>query len=748
MKKLNLIIILFTVIFGVQAENMSVESFSLLTNDLTATIQGTKRYDPNTRKDAALVKIETSYTGFVFEPGSIGLVGDPEYKTGEIWLYIPEGSKKLTIKHASLGILRDYYYPIVIQSGKTYLMKLSTGKVISHVEQDLGGNYLSLTIEPKNAEVYIDGRTLQTDAEGGISTFLQYGTYQYEISSYMYKKEIGNLTISSNAVTEKNVKLEPDYSILQINSNPSGARVYIDDVDAGTTPLTTKKVIAGEHKFEFRLPMYSTKTVTHQVLSSGTTQEITETLQPNFSSVTIIAPNNAEIYVNNEKKGVGSWSGNLNTGDYVVEARKESHHSSKTTISVKAGVNINKTLEAPTPRYGILNIQTNPSKAEIFVDGENIGVTPGIFKNILIGNREITVKRDGYATITKTISVEEGKVSQENIAMQNSGELVITSSVSGAEVYINNKYVGTAPYTCNLESGIYDVTLKANGYVDTKEIAQVTAGQKTNLNIKLNTIYGNAKIYSNVLANVYISGKKVGETPYDYNAPSGIYEVTLSKNGYKSKTKDIEVVPGIDIVENIYLTKKHSIKELLSAAINLNCIFGNNSWFGANVMFKIGQERLTWLTFCIGLGIDVNFNSDQNLDLVVPNYDSSSSNKSPEMIDRVPIISSLRLRLAGGEKANKKWALYMGPRYTMNFNTGFKSEKSLVNNYNQSIGGEVGIAYSYLDFSVSCMYDIDSLYDQVYIYNTYRNYYNSNVSRINGRWAVGLSLGVNFPFSK
>ena len=85
-------------------------------------------------------------------------------------------------------------------------------------------------------------------------------------------------------------------------------------------------------------------------------------------------------------------------------------------------------------------------------------------------------------------------------------------------------------------------------------------------------------------------------------------------------------------------------------------------------MFKIGQERLTWLTLCLGVGIDFNFNSDQNLDLVLPNYDSSSSNKSPEMIDRVPIISSLRLRLAGGEKANKKWALYMGPRYTINFN--------------------------------------------------------------------------------
>ena len=422
MKRFQIILLFLTTIFCLQAQNMTVESFSLLPQDLTANVQGTSRFDQNTRKNAALIKIETTQKGFVFEGGSLGFVGDPEYKTGEIWLYVPEGAKKLTLKHETLGILRDYYYGISIQSGKTYLMKLSTGKVVSHVEHDLGVNYLTLTIEPANAEVYIDGNMIDVDSEGVATASLPYGTHQYEVSAKMYKREVGNITISSEASTEKVIKLQPDYSILKINSNPQGATVYIDDEKAGTTPVTTKPISPGEHSFQFRMPMYKTKTVTHNVQSGGGTQTVTETLQPNFSNVTITAPNQSEIYINNEKKGVGSWSGKLNAGDYIVEARKESHHSTKIAINVKVGENINKTLEAPIPRYGVLDLQTSPAKASVMIDGKEMGVTPQIIKNILIGKRSITLKKEGYETLTKNVTIEEGKVQPEKLTLQKKTE--------------------------------------------------------------------------------------------------------------------------------------------------------------------------------------------------------------------------------------------------------------------------------------------------------------------------------------
>ncbi|MBR5323603.1 MAG: SUMF1/EgtB/PvdO family nonheme iron enzyme [Muribaculaceae bacterium] len=440
MKRIHIILLFLTTIFCLQAQKISVESFELLPHDLTANIEGSSRFDPNTRKNAALIKIETTQKGFVFEGGSLGFVGDPEYKTGEIWLYVPEGAKKLTLKHATLGVLREHYYNTPIQSGKTYLMKLSAGKVITHVEEDLGRHYLTLMVTPKNADVYIDGNMQIVDAEGVVTVSLPYGTHQYQVSANMYKTEVGNITISSEGAVEKEVSLEPDYSVLHINSNPEGATVYIDNVNAGTTPVTTKPIISGEHTFQFRLPMYNVKTVKHNVQSGGGTQTITETLQPNFSTVTITVPNQAEIYINNEKKGVGTWSGKLNAGDYIVEARKESHHATKISVTATAGEVISKTLEAPVPRYGILDLQTTPARATIYIDGKEMGISPNILKNILIGERTITLKKDGYETMTKIITIEEGKASSEKFSLTKKTEqqpMVVTQPKENKATTVN-----------------------------------------------------------------------------------------------------------------------------------------------------------------------------------------------------------------------------------------------------------------------------------------------------------------------
>ena len=89
------------------AQNISVKSFRLLETDLTANTAGTMKRDQN-NEVAALIKIVTTETGFSFEGSSLGFVATKQ-TPGEIWLYVPRKSRKVTIKHATLGVLRDYY---------------------------------------------------------------------------------------------------------------------------------------------------------------------------------------------------------------------------------------------------------------------------------------------------------------------------------------------------------------------------------------------------------------------------------------------------------------------------------------------------------------------------------------------------------------------------------------------------------------------------------------------------------------
>ena len=139
----NIILFLLSLICAqAYCQNISVKSFRLLENDLTANTAGTTVLDQNGDK-AALVKVVTTQTGFSFDCGSIGVV-KTEQKPSEIWVYVPQGARRITISHPQLGILRDYEFSMPIERARTYEMVLTTGKVQTLVQQDAGGQYLIL----------------------------------------------------------------------------------------------------------------------------------------------------------------------------------------------------------------------------------------------------------------------------------------------------------------------------------------------------------------------------------------------------------------------------------------------------------------------------------------------------------------------------------------------------------------------------------------------------------------------------
>ncbi len=140
----------------VLAQTMSVESFRLLENDLTANTFGTIKYDANGNA-AALIKVVTTENGFNFDLGSTGVVATSQ-KKGEIWVYVPGGVQRITITHSQLGDLRDYYFPIPIERARTYELKLLSGSLRTVVMGDDVFLYGSLEIDsdPINCNIWLD----------------------------------------------------------------------------------------------------------------------------------------------------------------------------------------------------------------------------------------------------------------------------------------------------------------------------------------------------------------------------------------------------------------------------------------------------------------------------------------------------------------------------------------------------------------------------------------------------------------
>lgn len=102
------------------AQQFSVSTFRLLPNDISAYINPVR--DLN-QEACALVKV-VGDKDFVFST-PLGIV-KRRNDVGEIWIYLPHGSIQLTIKHPQWGVLRDYRFPVPLESRMTYELVLAT----------------------------------------------------------------------------------------------------------------------------------------------------------------------------------------------------------------------------------------------------------------------------------------------------------------------------------------------------------------------------------------------------------------------------------------------------------------------------------------------------------------------------------------------------------------------------------------------------------------------------------------------
>ena len=234
---------------SVAAQTLAVTSFKPLPNDLTANMAGTQEKDQN-GDVAALIKVVTSQTGFSFEGGMAGIV-KTQQRTGEIWVYVPHGIKKITILHQSLGVLRDYYFPCAIEAAKTYEMALTSGEVRTTVVEDLGVSYLVLSVTPKTASVYIDGELQANDGSGEIVKSLPYGEHQYRVEAGNYMPDAGVVQIGKDK-TVLNVNLKSALATLKVATTTPGTEIYVNEKKKGTD-MWSGSIGAGTYVLEGRL---------------------------------------------------------------------------------------------------------------------------------------------------------------------------------------------------------------------------------------------------------------------------------------------------------------------------------------------------------------------------------------------------------------------------------------------------------------------------------------------------------------
>ena len=324
--------------FIASAQVLRVMSFRLAQNDISAVKY--QRLDLN-GQPCALIKVGLGVQGAKF-PGT-EVVGDVKFDTGEYWVYVVDGTKKLKVMHndyTPLYIDFSNYPEQRLEGGRTYVLlldgaKSDGGKGASSQQQQ--SNFLIMSVIPPNASVTIDNVHEPLNTDGTLKKLISNGIHRYSIDA-------GSA-----------------YSPVSGTIEMKGERINL--------PITLKSVKAS----------LSVKATT-----SG-----------------------SKIYINEDYKGTDSWQGELTPGTYLVEARKEGFRSVSKTVTLAKQQTESITLPVLQQISGSLMVDYEPVDADVYLDNTLIGKSPNVFKNLAAGKHNIKIRKAGYADYTGSVTIQE-----------------------------------------------------------------------------------------------------------------------------------------------------------------------------------------------------------------------------------------------------------------------------------------------------------------------------------------------------
>lgn len=265
------------------AQTMSVAGFEERPMDMDARVTHPVT-DPN-GQTCALIKVETTQTGFGFDTGVIQVV-KTEQKIGEVWVYVQPRVKKITIMHHDYEPVRDYYFPTgALKEATVYLLKLRTaGAPVQAASTQQRSGFLIINSEPQGAEVW-----LNNESTGEVTPFrrkLAIGDeVPYRLSLPLYHDEAGMVTVDQPR-KELQFALRPAFGSVTVTSTPSGASVFLDEKQVGQTPLTLDRIASGSHSLRLQAPQYAVERRNVSV-ADGQTANVAVTLAVSWKSLPV-----------------------------------------------------------------------------------------------------------------------------------------------------------------------------------------------------------------------------------------------------------------------------------------------------------------------------------------------------------------------------------------------------------------------------------------------------------------------------
>jgi len=380
---------------------------------------------------------------------------------------------------------------------------------------------------------------------------------------------------------------------VKIDSSPQQAAIYLDDKKFGIVGYTpyTGKLVQGDYKLVLELPGF--KPIERQIRVDRTHKEFFLPLEkqelPGTLDVQATADQNvagAQVLVDGLSAGTAPILYDVKEGRHQVQIKKDGFEEYTQWVDIKQGqrVTITPVLKAlkKEPAKGSLLVDADVADGEVYIDGQKQpDTTPTLVDNLEEGPHIVEVRKTPATPWKQTVYVKPGqrtKVTAELAATMTTtkkgGTVRILSNQVGAEVWVDGKLVGTAPYDAvDLAPGEHLIEVRAKGFANKEQRVTVNVGTSDIIKFDLVAVGSNVattgkiKVVSPVPeARVFIDGANVGGAPTEKEVTAGEHFVVVEKEGYAKFEQKVAVEAGQAITVTAQLRSVGKVRFLSTPA--------------------------------------------------------------------------------------------------------------------------------------------------------------------------------------
>ena len=197
-------------------------------------------------------------------------------------------------------------------------------------------------------------------------------------------------------------------------------------------------------------------------------------------------------------------------------------------------------------RSGFLIINSEPQGAEVWLNNESTGEVTPFRRKLAIGDEvPYRLSLPLYHDEAGMVTVDQPRKELQFALRPAFGSVTVTSTPSGALVFLDEKQVGQTPLTLDrIASGSHSLRLQAPQYAVERRNVSVADGQTANVAVTLAARFAEITVQAPQGAVVTVDGDRKGSGTLSWRQGEGLCDIVVSMAGHRDARRQLEVVAG------------------------------------------------------------------------------------------------------------------------------------------------------------------------------------------------------------